>query len=382
MVATGVTLVGVNEISGRIITATREYPNARVSMSDGVITAIEELYGTGATTWVPGFVDVHNHGGNGGAFPTGSFDDCLRAASYHRAHGTTTLLASMVSGTREELCAQASTLADVAAAGHIAGIHMEGPFINAGKCGAQDPSRICDGDPDFFRAVIDAARGHLRMITFAPETPNATALLELCASYGIIASLGHTEADYSTVSDMVAAGRQMGVTMSATHLFNAMPPLHHREPGAAGALLSATRAGEVFVELVADGIHLHDAVVDIAYCPNALAVTDAMEAAGLSDGHYQLGSLDVQVVGGVARVAGGGFSGAIAGGTSTLAQQFARFAQRHNLTDAVRFTSTTAAKLLGREDIGDIAVGMRADLVELDEDLNVVQGLAGGSPLS
>lgn len=328
-----------------------------------------------ALLWVPGFVDLHNHGGNGGGFPNGDYEQCLAAARFHRAHGTTTLLASLVSGTQEELCARAELLAQLAEEGEIAGIHMEGPFIAAAKCGAQDPSRIVPGDPDFFRAVIAAARGHLNSITFAPETENVDKLLEVCAEHGIIASLGHTEADYDTTLSVIAQAKELGVTVTGTHLFNAMPPIHHRAPGTVAALLTAAKAGDVTVELIADGVHLVDGTVDMAYNPRAFAVTDAMAAAGMADGAYELGSLPVTVSGGVARVP----SGAIAGGTSTLSQQFASFAERHGLGEAVRFTSTTAADVLGETNLGRIAVGACANLVGLNAQLEPVRVIVGGT---
>ncbi|MTD92331.1 N-acetylglucosamine-6-phosphate deacetylase [Corynebacterium hiratae] len=346
----------------------------------GDVPAAEAAWHAGdpdALLWVPGFVDLHNHGGNGGGFPNGDYEQCLAAARFHRAHGTTTLLASLVSGTQEELCARAELLAQLAEEGEIAGIHMEGPFIAAAKCGAQDPSRIVPGDPDFFRAVIAAARGHLRSITFAPETENVDKLLEVCAEHGIIASLGHTEADYDTTLKVIAKAKELGVTVTGTHLFNAMPPIHHRAPGPVAALLTAAKAGDVSVELIADGVHLVDGAVDMVHSHRAFAITDAMAAAGMADGDYELGSLPVTVSGGVARVP----SGAIAGGTSTLAQQFASFAARHGLGEAVRFTSTTAADVLGETNLGRIAVGARANLVGLNAQLEPVRVIVGGADI-
>lgn len=346
----------------------------------GDVPAAEAAWHAGdpdALLWVPGFVDLHNHGGNGGGFPNGDYEQCLAAARFHRAHGTTTLLASLVSGTQEELCARAELLAQLAEEGEIAGIHMEGPFIAAAKCGAQDPSRIVPGDPDFFRAVIAAARGHLRSITFAPETENVDKLLEVCAEHGIIASLGHTEADYDTTLKVIAKAKELGVTVTGTHLFNAMPPIHHRAPGPVAALLTAAKAGDVAVELIADGVHLVDGAVDMAHSHRAFAITDAMAAAGMADGDYELGSLPVTVSGGVARVP----SGAIAGGTSTLSQQFASFAERHGLGEAVRFTSTTAADVLGETNLGRIAVGARANLVGLNAQLEPVRVIVGGADI-
>lgn len=340
-------------------------------ISCGDVPAAQAAWQSGDTDvllWVPGFVDLHNHGGYGGSFPNGDYDQCRAAARFHRAHGTTTLIASMVSGTRAELCTRAELLATLAEEGEIVGIHMEGPFIAAAKCGAQDPSRIVPGDPDFFRAVIDAARGHLRSITFAPETRATAELLEVCAEHDIIASLGHTEADYETTLQVMGQAQDLGVTVTGTHLFNAMPPIHHRAPGTVAALLAGAKAGDVGVELIADG------TVDMAYNRCAFAVTDAMAAAGMVDGSYELGSLPVTVTDGVARVG----NGAIAGGTSTLAQQFARFAARHGAEEAVRFTSTTAADVLGDKDVGRLAPGKRANLVGLNTHFEPVRVIADG----
>lgn len=369
----------INYVEGKVITASRTFENARVSMEDGLITAIEELDATPdhTLTWVPGFVDLHNHGGNRGAFPTGTYEDCVTAASYHRSQGTTTLLASMVSGTCDELSSQAEILGALTEAGYVAGIHMEGPFISQCKCGAQDPSRIVPGDPDFFAKVCEAAGGHMRSITFAPETANVEGLLEVCKKYNVIASLGHTEADFATTAQVIAQAMQLGVTVTATHLFNAMPQVHHREPGAVGALIAAAKRGEVSLELVADGVHLHDGTVDLAFNHKAFAITDAMEAAGMPDGQYRLGQLNVTVTDRVARVD----SGAIAGGTSTLREQFMRFAARHNDQESVQFTSTTAAHVLGNDTIGDIAVGKKANLVGLTPNGAVEQVLVGATEL-
>ncbi|MDY6050257.1 MAG: amidohydrolase family protein [Corynebacterium sp.] len=372
-------------VTGAVATSTGYLPHATISFSD-TITAVEaqdSAAAADAITWVPGFVDLHNHGGNRGAFPTGSYEDCVRAATFHRRHGTTTLLASMVSGNRDELCRQAEVLARLTEAGLAAGSHMEGPFINAGKCGAQDPSRITAGDPDFFAAVIAAARGTLRSITFAPETEHVGELLDLCAKHHIIASLGHTEADFDTTMAAVNAAADRGVTVTATHLFNAMPQVHHRNPGAVAAMLTAATQGTAAVELIADGVHLADGTVDMAHSLRAFAVTDSMEAAGMPDGDYRLGQLHVTVDGGVARVD----SGAIAGGTSTLLEQFARFRTRHSLSDAVAFTSTTAAHVLASArgeapTVGDIALGLAANLVGLNSAGQAVRVIVGGEELT
>lgn len=370
-------------VVGSLITPTEHYAAARIEF-DSRVTAVTPIepgeVGREALTWVPGFVDLHNHGGNRGAFPTGTEKECVAAATFHHSRGTTTLLASLVSATRDEACRQSALLAGLVRTGLIAGIHMEGPFVSPAKCGAQDPSCVIPGDPAFLRAVIDAAEGTLTSLTLAPETAHYAELVDICAAEGIIVSLGHTNADYDVARAAVDYAVGRGATVTATHLFNAMPAFTHRSPGPVGALAAAARRGELSVELIADGVHLHDATVDTVLSDNAFAVSDAMEAAGMPDGHYRLGHLDVAVDGGIARIA----NGSIAGGTSTLAEQFARFVSRHDGPGAVRFTSTNAARVLGHGEAngrGDIAPGARADLVGLDAHYRPVRVIRGGVEL-
>ncbi|MCK2201311.1 N-acetylglucosamine-6-phosphate deacetylase [Corynebacterium callunae] len=353
------------EISGRIVTP-RGIIDGTVSFKDGHIVAVSGnpaadngLASTGLTL-VPGFIDLHNHGGLGGAFPTGTVEQARRAAQFHRSQGTTILLASLVSAPPEELIKQVKVLKELCEEGLLFGIHLEGPFINACRCGAQNPDFIYPGNPEDFGQIITAAAGWIKSITIAPETPNLVALLELCAQHGIIVSFGHTDADFETTTHAISQATALGLKVTATHLFNAMPPLHHRAPGAAGAMLAAARNGEAFVELVADGVHLSDGTVDFARSERAFFVSDAIEAAGMPDGNYILGVLEVEVQGGVARLKNGG---AIAGGTSTIAQQFRRHVARGmTLCDATQLSSTTASRVLG----------LRQHAIEVNAPLNIV----------
>lgn len=363
-------------LTGTVVTARGELPDHTVVYSGDTITGVRPAQATEVSSelrLVPGFVDVHNHGGLRGSFPDGSVDECRAAARFHRSHGTTTLIASLVSARAEHLLAQVPRLAELAEEGDIEGIHLEGPFVNVGKCGAQDPAAIIPGDPDLFARLIAAGRGHVRSITFAPETAHVTELLDLCAAHGVIASLGHTEATAEQTRQVIDAAVDRGVTVTATHLFNAMPALHHRAPGAAAALITAAAGGRAHVELIADGVHLADATVDMvmaAVGDAALLVTDAMQAAGMPDGAYTLGTLDVEVQAGVARLCtDDGRPGAIAGGTSTLAGQVARHLHRGvPLPRLVAASATTPARILGRADhLGDIRPGLRADVVGIDE---------------
>ena len=345
--------------------------------------------------WVlPGFVDMHVHGGGGTSFTAGPAGDARRAAEFHRRHGTTTIVASLVTAPLADLEARAAMLAGLAREGVIAGIHLEGPFLSVIRCGAQDPRYMIAPDVAAFERLHAACAGQLRVITVAPELPGATALIKAAARVGVVAAAGHTDATADVTSAAVDAGAS-----HATHLFNGMRPLHHREPGPVGALLDRD---EVSCELIADGVHLHDTAIRLAARaagPGRLVlITDAMAAAGMPDGRYQLGSMRVEVEGGVARLADGddgnrtaratapvtgpapgragatagstaGPAGAIAGSTATMAGVVRHaIAAGLPVTDVAAAASTTPARVLGlAHRTGALRPGLAADLVVCDD---------------
>ncbi|MFF4156135.1 N-acetylglucosamine-6-phosphate deacetylase [Streptomyces sp. NPDC001678] len=320
---------------------------------------------------VPGFVDIHVHGGGGASFSSGDAEEALTAIRTHRAHGTTTMVASTVTGDLDDLARQAATLAELTEQGDLAGIHFEGPFISPHRCGAHQPELLRDPDPADVRKLVDAARGTARMMTLAPELPGGLESVRLLADHGVIAAVGHTDSTYEATLEAIDAGATV-----ATHLFNAMPSLLHRAPGPIAALLEDER---VTVELIDDGTHLHPAALQLAFSqagPDRVAfITDAMGAAGMSDGMYPLGPMSVEVKDGVARIADGPTAGSIAGSTLTLDTAFKRAVtvDRLPVEDAVRALSTTPARLLGLSDrIGTIEPGKDADLVVLDEAFGLV----------
>ena len=331
--------------------------------------------------WVlPGFVDMHVHGGGGTSFTQGTAEDAMAAAGFHRRHGSTTIVASLVTAPLTELEARSAMLAGLAREDVIAGIHLEGPFLSAARCGAQDPRHLIAPDVAAFERLHAAAAGRLRVITLAPELPGATALIKAAARAGVIAAVGHTDATADITSAAVDAGAS-----HATHLFNGMRSLHHREPGPAGALLDR---GEVSCELIADGVHLNDIVIRVAAraCgPGRLVlITDAMAAAGMPDGRYRLGSVRVDVAGGVARLAAEGGPGAIAGSTATMAG-VVRHAVAAGLpvTDVAAAASTTPARVLGIGDrTGALQPGLDADLVVCDEEFGLRAVMRHGEWLS
>lgn len=316
---------------------------------------------------VPGFVDLHNHGGGGASFTSGTVEDVLKGIHTHRLHGTTTLVASTVTGDMDFLTHRAGLLSELAEQGEIAGIHFEGPFISPCRKGAHSEELLRDPEPAEVRKLIDAARGHAKMVTLATELPGGIDSVRLLAEHGVIAAIGHTDATYEQTVEAIDAGATV-----ATHLFNAMPPIGHRAPGPITALLEDER---ITVELIDDGVHLHPAALQLAFhhagAERVAFITDAMDAAGFGDGRYMLGPLEVEVADGVARLVEGG---SIAGSTLTLDRAFKRAVtvDRLPVADAVRALSANPARLLGLDDrIGSLEPGKDADLVLLDEHFDV-----------
>lgn len=374
-----------NAVRGHLVgTSVGEITDGVVEFDDGRITWVGPAADRGDGEWLPpvsddlvlpGLIDLHCHGGAGFGFPNADGDGARVAAAHHRRHGTTGLLGSLVSAQPDVLLRQASILADLVTDGDLLGVHLEGPFINAIRCGAQDPAAIVPGDPDLFEEICVAARGTVRSMTLAPETANFDALLTAMRYHEVLPSLGHTDADAATTAARIADA--VGAPITATHLFNGMPGLHHRSPGPVAACLAAAGRGEMVVELIADGVHLAPETVAMVFdtvgAHQIALVSDAMAAAGMSDGDYRLGALDVRVHDGVARLAtSDGSPGAIAGGTATLLD-VVRWTVRHAgilLIDAVTAATRTPAHVLGLADErGTLCVGARADLLVTDQSL-------------
>ena len=334
---------------------------------------------------LPGLVDVHCHGGAGHGFPEADPAGLRVTIEHHNRHGTTTLLGSLVSALPGVLERRVRVLAPLVESGELAGIHLEGPFLATAQCGAQDPNAITPGDPALLDRLVDVSGGRISSMTLAPETANYRALVRVMERHGVLPSLGHTDATASVAGagiKEVGGGR-----LSATHLFNAMPAMLHRAPGPVSACLAAAARGEMVLELVADGVHLADETVAMVFDlvgPGQIAlITDAMAAAGMPDGRYPLGPQDVEVVHGIARLASppGGGRGAIAGGTARLIDVLRRVVRHAGVPLATAVTAATAtpARLLGLDqEVGDLAVGLRADVVLTDPELTPLNVMRGG----
>ncbi|MFT4295954.1 MAG: N-acetylglucosamine-6-phosphate deacetylase [Micropruina sp.] len=360
----------------RIVTGTEVLAPGWLEVTGSVVTALGSgtpagvpEHALGAVTVVPGFVDMHTHGGGSGAFPEASAESSLASRDLHRRHGTTSMIASLVSAHPDELLRQVAVLAEQVQDGLLAGIHLEGPWLSSQRCGAHEPSALRDPDRAEIDRVFAAGKGTIRMVTIAPELHRAVPAIRRMVDAGAVAAIGHTNATYAETRAGIEAGAR-----AATHLFNAMRPLHHREPGPITALIEDPR---VTVELINDGVHLHPALyrnVTNWVGPDRVAlITDAMAAAGMSDGAYTLGALDVDVTDGVARVAG---TNTIAGSTATMDLVFRNAVLGSGLERdaalqlAVQQACLNPARAMGL-DVAGLTVGGPADLVVLDDDLRV-----------
>jgi N-acetylglucosamine-6-phosphate deacetylase len=344
------------------------------------VGAAGDVLDLGDALVVPGFVDMHVHGGGGAAFTTGDVGDARTVIAAHRAHGTTLMVASLVSAHAPHLLGQVSSLATLVETGELAGIHLEGPWLSPTRIGAHDPATVRPPSPSEIDALLAAGRGTIRMATIAPELPGGLAAVSQLREAGVVVAVGHTDATYAQTRDAIGAGATVG-----THLFNAMRPIKHREPGPVVALAEAPG---VVLELITDGVHLHPAMYEQVrrwVGPSRIAlVTDAMAAAGMSDGSYTLGSLDVTVSGGCAHVAG---TDTIAGGTATTDQLF-RVAlggvdatgSDEALLAAVEQTSGVPLRALELSP-RDLSPGTPADFVVLTADLAVERVFKDGQPV-
>ncbi|WP_234946076.1 N-acetylglucosamine-6-phosphate deacetylase [Agrococcus sp. Marseille-P2731] len=347
-------------------------PDAWVETADGIITAVGqgapprapdlELRGV---TLVPGFVDLHCHGGGGSAFDDGA-PDWEAVDRFHGERGSTSRAVSLVTAPLDELLPRVAAAARRCAVDpSLLGIHLEGPFLADSHRGAHDASALRAPTPDAVEQLLDAGEGRILQVTIAPELPGALDAIGSFADAGARVAVGHTGADAATARAAFDAGATL-----LTHACNAMPPLHHRAPGPLAAALLDER---VTLEAIADGHHVAPEMLALLLrsAPGRIAlVTDAMAAAGMPDGDYRIGALDVRVVGGLPRLAA---DGTIAGSTLTLDRAVrVLVAAGVPFEVAVDAATRAPANAVGRDDLGRIRVGARADLVALDARLEVV----------
>jgi len=328
---------------------------------------------------VPGFIDIHVHGGKGVTFgASGNAADEVRAYSeWVTSTGVTGYLCSLAAPDDRSLVELVASYAEALQAGASGaeplGIHLEGPFLNPERKGAFNPAWLRVPAPDEIDAVLKAGRGTVRQITLAPELPGASGIAARCRAEGVVVSLGHTNSDYATASAALK-----GNFTHVTHTFNAQRGFHHREPGVFGAILASD---EVTAELIADNVHAHPGAMKVLLrclgTDRVVLITDAMSGAGLPDGVFDLVGMKVTVKDGHATLA----DGTIAGSTATLNRCVGNMNQLVDIPfrDAVKMASLNPARAMGfASRLGSIAVGKDASLVVIDEQANVYLTMVKG----
>ncbi|MFM9918945.1 N-acetylglucosamine-6-phosphate deacetylase [Lacisediminihabitans sp. H27-G8] len=326
--------------------------------------------------FVPGFIDIHAHGGGGHSFDNGR-EEISAALDAHRAHGTTRSVISLVANPVAQLRESLGVIAELAASDPLVlGSHLEGPFLSSDRRGAHNPQFLLDPLPWAVDELLGAARGTLRQITIAPEREGALEAIDILVENRVTVAVGHTDAGFDLTREAFDRGARL-----LTHVFNAMAPIHHRAPG---PIIAAFEDERVTIELILDGLHVHPDVAALVFrsAPGRVAlVTDAMAAAASDDGDYRLGSLNVTVKDGLAVLSG---TSTIAGSTLTqdAALRCAIQATGISPRDAVAALTITPAAALGYgHRFGYLAPGFAADAVLLDHEWQVSEVWAAGAKL-
>ncbi|HLE31065.1 MAG TPA: N-acetylglucosamine-6-phosphate deacetylase [Bacteroidota bacterium] len=317
----------------------------------------------------PGFIDVLVHGGGGHGFADVGREATENISSFYFKHGTTGMLAALYSKPEEEMIDDITRIVNFITGSqrsNVWGIHLEGPFINRELHGAMKVDALWDANIEGWKRLFEASQGFVRLMTIAPELPGVDEIMRIAASKDVVLSIGHSAATYQEVLNAIDNG-----AAHVTHMFNAMKPFHHREPGVA---LAALLQNELKIELIADGIHVHPAVMKLLFKIKGeggiLLITDAIRASGMPDGDYTFMDQTIRVHQNKAYLA----DGTLAGSTLTMEKAVKNMVQLVEvpITKAVRMASLNGAKVLGLEHHkGILAVGKDADLVVLDRDFNV-----------
>ncbi len=356
---------------GAFVEATVEFVGERIAAVEPLEAAQEpsesDVDASGCYV-VPGFIDVHFHGCMGADLCDATGESVRTIARYEAACGVTAICPATMTYPEELLSSVARTAASFDPADDeaaLVGINMEGPFISPDKIGAQNPAYVQSTDAAMLRRIQEAAGGLVKLVDIAPEEPGALDFITEAANE-VRVSLAHTCTDYDTAVQAFARGAR-----HMTHLYNAMPGLHHRKPG---PIAAAWENPDVTVELICDGVHVHSAMARMTFglfgAERICLISDSMRACGLDDGEYDLGGQQVNVCGNVATLA----DGTIAGSVTDLAacMRHAVLEMGIPLEDAVHAATLTPARVIGVDgDRGSLEVGKIADAVVLDEELNV-----------
>jgi N-acetylglucosamine-6-phosphate deacetylase len=377
-------------LNARVLTPDEDLAGATVVVRDGRIEAVgvglspppgARTIDLAGLTLAPGFIDIHVHGGGGFSLISEDPEEIRSYARWVVSRGVTGFLVTLVGASLSQMkrwlaAAVAAGEGVDASAARLVGVHLEGPFVNPARRGALPAEGLRPPDVAEFLALAEAAQGRLKIITLAPELPGAADIVAAARQRGVVVSMGHTDATY----EQALAAIEWGVRQ-VTHCFNGMRPFHHRDPGCLGAILSSPRLS---AELIADGVHVHPGTMALLLAAKdpqgTILVTDGITAAGLADGVYSLAGEAIQVQSGVASLP----NGTLAGSVATMDQALRNIVQLGlaPLGEAVRMASTNPAAALGLgQRLGRIAPGFAADLVALDERLEVAMTFVGGQPV-
>ena len=372
--------------SVRLISAGFDRADAFVAFGDGRVLATgtgsawRELAGADADIFdgaghvlTPGLIDIHNHGGAGASYDEGG--EAIRTArQLHLEHGTTRQLLSLMTASPDILIPQLQVAAaETRRDPTILGIHLEGPFLAHQYCGAHNPALLRDPDIDLVRQFLGASDGNLRQVTMAPELARFAESAGMLLEAGVVVAAGHTAATFEQARAAIEAGASL-----LTHTFNGMRGVHHRSPGPVLAFVDAPSG---WLEVINDDVHVRPEVIRMLcrLAPGRVAlVSDAMAAAGAGDGLYRLSNRVVEVIGGVARLAG---EKALAGSTLTLDVAVAHAVQKVGLTPlaAIEAATVVPAQILGLEDqFGRLEPGYVADAALFDRDWQILGVWADG----
>ncbi len=338
--------------------------DSREQVTDDIVIDASGLY------VLPGLIDIHSHGACRYDFSDADVEGLKTILAYQRAHGITTYCPTSMTLPREQLKDIFVTALEVSKEGseelaHIGGINMEGPFLDAPKKGAHAREYIADPDVEFFRECNAACDHLIRLVTLAPNVPGAMDFIRELHE-DVVISLGHTSADYATCREAIEAGAN-----HVTHLYNAMMPFAHRDPGLVGA---AAENKDCMVELISDGIHIHESVVRATFKlfpDRVVLISDSMRATGVADGTYDLGGQEVTVTGKLATLA----DGTIAGSATNLYDGMCTAVSFGiPVEEAVAAATVNPARSIGIYDqVGSLTPGKRADILLVDKELNLVR---------
>lgn len=337
----------------------------------------QEVIDGGGNYLSPGFIDIHNHGNSGYDVMDTTEQALDKMGEFHLSNGVTSYLGTIITSSYDDMMRAIENIVDYknkANISNLLGIHLEGPFFDIGKKGAQPEEFIKLPDINDIENMLELSKGKLKMLSLAPELKGALEIIEKLKNNNVAVAMAHTNSTFESAKKAI----DHGVTI-ATHLYNGMRSFNHREPGVIGASLTDDR---VYCELIYDRIHLHDAAVNIALkmkgFDKIILVSDAMMAAGLEDGEYQLGNQKVYVKEGAARLA----SGNLAGSTLNLQEAVYNMVKFLDLPihEVVKMATLNPAKAINMvREIGSIRVGKRADLIIFDENIEIKHAIVGGN---